>query len=326
MQTIRPKWWLLLHRALVAAGLLPAAAILNAAQQATPSFRADVQLVGVSLTVRDRATGRPVSGLTKDDFIAIEDGAPQPIAFFAPSADLPLSLGLLVDASGSQEEFIKDHRRDLSAFLKAVMKPQDQAFVLAFGNRLRLLADFTPSAEVLVDSLDDKKRNKSEAPQIGPRERRVHGTAFYDAIVHGIGEKMAGAEQQRKGLVIFSDGEDNASAHHLLDAIEAAQAADVPIFAIRYTDRGKDGELTPRNKYGASVMTRIARETGGVDYDASNRELRAAFQAIGDELHASYELAYKSTNTERDGAFRRIVIRPKQGDVVVRHKTGYWAR
>lgn len=291
------------------------------------SFRADVQLVSVSVSVRDEATGRLVGGLGKDDFTVVEDGAPQTVSFFSPSADLPLALGLLVDASGSQEEFFKEHRRDLRAFLRAVMTPRDEAFVVAFGNRLRLLCDFTPSAEVLMTSLDEKQRSRSEAPQLGPaRERRVLGTAFYDAIYHATSEKLSGGAQQRKGLIVFSDGEDNSSAHHLLEVIEATQVAGVPVFGIRYTERRKNGELTARNKYGTSVMARIARETGGADFDAEKSDLKASFAAIGEQLHASYELAYSSSNTERDGGFRKIVIRAKRPGLVVRHKSGYWAR
>lgn len=307
---------------------LSAAFALSAQPQSPPpSFRAEVQLVSVTLSVRDAGTGRLVTGLTREDFTVTEDGAPQTVSFFSPSAGLPLSLGLLVDASGSQSEFVKDHRRDLRDFLRAAMTSRDEAFVLAFGNRLRLLSDFTPSAEVLMTSLDEKQRSRSEAPQIGPREIRVLGTAFYDAIYHAIGEKLSGAAQQRKGLVIFSDGEDNSSAHHLLDAIEAAQSASVPIFGIRYTDIGKDRRLTARNKYGTSVIGRLARETGGADFDAEKSDLKSAFAAIGEQLHGSYELAYSSTNTDApDGAFRKIVIRARQPGLVVRHKSGYRAR
>ena len=316
--------------------LLSAAFLLLSAQPSPPrqsppppvAFRADVQLVSVTLSVRDPAAGgRLVTGLTQNDFTITEDGVPQVISFFSPSANLPLALGLLVDASGSQEEFFKDHRRHLRAFLRTVLTPRDQAFVLAFGNRLRLLSDFTPSAEVLLTSLDEKQRSRSEAPQLGPREIRILGTAFYDAVVHSIAEKLTGLQQQRKGLILFSDGEDNSSAHHLLDAIEAAQSAAVPIFSIRYTEPAKDRRLTARNKYGISVMARLARETGGADFDAAQSDLASAFAAIGEQLHGSYELAYNSTNPAPpggNGGFRKIVIRvPARPGLLVRHKSGY---
>src|SRR5205085_5344905 len=100
-------------------------------------------------------------------------------------------------------------------------------------------------------------------PLVGPPERRRLGTAFYDAIFYPIAERLSSVEQGSRALILFSDGEDNASAHHMLDAIEMAQSADVRIYAIRYTEV-QHGRLNARNKYGISVMKRLARETGGV--------------------------------------------------------------
>ncbi len=305
-----------------AAAWLWATAIAALAQEA--SFRTDVQLVSVSLSVRD-AQGHLVPGLTKDDFAVWEDGVRQNISFFSPSSGLPLALGLLVDGSGSQGDFVKQHRRDLHDFLRTVMTPVDQAFLVGFGNRLKLLSDFTPSSESIQKALDAYAKGKDEAPRLGPRERRILGTAFYDAIYHSIGERLNAREQRRKGLIVFSDGEDNSSAHHMLEVIEAAQMAGVPLFCVRYTG-GRETEITARNKYGISVMRRIALETGGADFDAVAGDMKEAFAAIGDQLRASYELAYASSNPERDGTFRRVTIRPKESALKVRHKSGYYAR
>lgn len=289
-----------------------------------PAFRTDVQLVNVSLSVRD-AGGKLTPGLGKDDFEVWEDGVRQTVAFFSPSADLPLALGLLVDGSGSQGQFSKQHRKDLRDFLRTVMTPRDQAFLVGFGNRLKLLSDFTGDSEAIQKSLELYGKHRDDAPLLGPRERRILGTAFYDAIYHAIDEKLSAREQRRKGLIVFSDGEDNASAHHMLEAIEMAQMAGVPLFCVRYTGT-KDNEPNARNKYGISMMRRIALETGGADFDATAADLKEAFAAIGDQLRSSYELAYLSSNTERDGTFRKIVIRPKRVELKVRHKTGYYAR
>lgn len=138
-------------------------------------------------------------------------------------------------------------------------------------------------------------------------------------------EKLSSPDQHRKGIVMFSDGKDNSSAHHLLDAIEATQTAGAPIFCIRYIDAG-DGRLTARNKYGISVMNRLALETGGADFDAVTGNLQEAFAAIRDQLKSSYELSYASTHPERDRTFRKVVIRSRQPGLKVRHKTGYYAR
>jgi Ca-activated chloride channel family protein len=305
---------------MVAAGL--AALGQTLAQEA--SFRTDVQLVNVTLSVRDQQ-GRLIPGLGKDDFEVWEDGVRQRISFFSPSADLPLALGLLVDGSGSQASFAKKHRKDLHDFLRTVIKGQDQAFLVGFGNRLKLLADFTRSGDTIQTAVELYGKGKDEAPRLGPRERRILGTAFYDAIYHSIDEKLNAREQRRKGLIIFSDGEDNSSAHHMLDAIEAAQMAGVPLFCVRYT-AGGDTELNARNKYGVSVMRRLALETGGADFDAVTGNMKEAFAEIGEQLRSSYEIAYQSSNPERDGTFRKVVIRSRHTDLKVRHKTGYYAR
>jgi Ca-activated chloride channel family protein len=94
---------------------------------------------------------------------------------------------------------------------------------------------------------------------------------------------------------------------------------------MRYTQR-EHGKLTARNKYGMRVMERIARDTGGADFDAGEGDVRAIFRQIGEELRATYELAYVSTNPARDGSFRKVVIRPRQAGLRVRAKTGYFAR
>ena len=287
-------------------------------------IRVQVNLVNIGFSVRD-AGGKLVSELTQDDFEVFEDGAPQKIAFFARSADVPLTLGLIVDFSGSQASFIKAHHRDLENFLKDVLRPQDRAFLLCFGNRLRLAGDYSPSPKGLDEALRNFEKGKIEFPSIGPPERRILGTAFYDAIYYSITEKLADVPRGRRALVIFSDGEDNSSAHHMMDAVEAAQVNDVRLFTVRYTDV-HNGVWNARNKYGMRVMERIARETGGADFDARERGLDQNFKEIGQQLHFSYELAYHTTNPVSDGTFRKIVIRARQPRLAVQAKTGYYAR
>jgi Ca-activated chloride channel family protein len=158
-----------------------------------------------------------------------------------------------------------------------------------------------------------------------PGDIRELGTAFYDALYYATRERLAQSASGRRVLLMFSDGEDNSSAHHMMDVIEAAQAADVRIYAFRYTE-SRRGILTARNKYGMRVMERIARETGGVDYDAQKEDVQALFRKLGEELRATYELAYQSSNPVRDESFRKIAIRVKRPDLKVRSKTGYFAR
>jgi Ca-activated chloride channel homolog len=291
-----------------------------------PHIQVDVSLINIAFGVRD-TSGVSAVNLTKDDFDALEDGAPQNISFFARGADLPLTLGLVVDASGSQEKFVKAHERDLKAFLKDVLQTRDRAFLVGFGNHVRLVSDFVSSGEPMLDALKLYDKDSGKFPEIGPmHEMRELGTAFYDAIYYAISEKLASAENGRKALIVFSDGEDNSSAHHMLDVIEIAQSENVPLYCVRYTEHPKHGGLTARNKYGTSVMARIARETGGADFDAEKKDLKESFREIGEELRTTYELAYHTPNQERDGSFHRVVIRPKRPALTVRAKTGYYAR
>ena len=290
---------------------------------AQESFRVNVKLINVAFSVRDAAGGL-VDDLHREDFEVFEDGVPQKIAFFARSSDVPLTLGLLVDVSGSQEHFVKNHRKDLEAFLKQVIGPGDRAFLLCFGNRLQLVSDYSSAPKDLSEALEEFHKGKHLHVELGPREQRILGTAFYDGIYYAIEERLAVSDRGRRALIIFSDGEDNSSAHHMLDAIEAAQNNDVLLFCVRYTEV-KDGRLNGRNKYGIRVMERIARETGGLDFDARAKGMAANFHQIGQQLRSSYELAYHSTNPVSDGTFHKIVIRARNPRLTVRTKTGYFA-
>jgi Ca-activated chloride channel family protein len=294
--------------------------------QESPHIQVNVHLVNVTFSVRNDAGLSPAS-LTKNDFEVFEDGVRQNISFFSRSADLPLTLGLIVDASGSQEHFVKAHHHDLQTFLTDVLKPADRAFLVGFGNHIRLVSDFSSSGSEILDELKRYEHESGHFDEMGPEdEDREGGTAFYDAIYYSAAEKLSDGTSGRKAMIVFSDGEDNSSAHHLLDAIEESQIENIPLFCVRYTQRGRHGKLTARNKYGTSVMARLAKESGGEDFDAEKKDLKDSFLEIGEELRSSYELAYNSTNTERDGYFRRIVIRSKNPGLTVRAKTGYYAR
>lgn len=302
--------------ALSIAFLLPAA-------NAQKPIRVDVNLVDVAFTARD-ASGALVPNLTKDDVELYEDAIPQKIEFFAKSTDLPLTLALIMDVSGSQEHFEKKHRKDLQVFLQEVLGPKDRAFLVCFGNHLRLISDYTNSPDQLLSNMELFDKGKMHFPEIGPKEERDLGTAFYDSIYYSVTEKLAEAGG-RQAILMFSDGEDNSSSHNMMQAIEAAQAANVIIYSIRYTE-SKHGQLNARNKYGISVMDRIAKETGGAHIDAQKTDPHDYFRQIAEELRTSYELAYYPKKSAKDDSFRKIVIRPTQDAVRIRAKTGYFSR
>ncbi len=303
--------------------LLVLVTAVGARSAAQDSIRVDVNLVTVAFSVRD-AGGGLVDNLSKDDFEVVEDAAPQKIAFFAKSADVPLTLGLIIDASGSQEHFTKKHEHDLEVFLKDVLGPRDRAFLVGFGNHIRLVSDFSRSGEEMMESWKLYDKDTRRFPELGPKEERDLGTAFYDSIYYPVVEKLAG-ENGRRALLLFSDGEDNSSSHDMMTAIETTQNANVVVFAIRYTEKDH-GKLTARNQYGIRVMDRIAKETGGMHIDAEQTDPRTYFRQIAEELRTSYELAYYPTNAEKDDTFRKVVIKVKRSGLTVRSKTGYYAR
>ena len=310
-----------------AAGALALALALTAAsapaQAPDPQIKVKVNLVGVSFVARD-ARGALVDNLTQDDLQVFEDATPQTIAHFAKSADVPLTLGLIVDASGSQDHFSKQHQNDLEVFFKDVLGPQDRVFLVGFGNHIRLVSDFSASGAALLDDWKAYRKGNRHFPLVGPDDDRDLGTAFYDAIFYSVTEKLE-KENGRRALLLFSDGEDNSSSHNMMTTIETAQAENVPVYAIRYTEK-EHGKLTPRNKYGISVMDRIAKETGGAHIDAETTDPRTYFRQIAEELRTSYELAYYPKDPLKDETFRKIVLKPKREGITLRAKTGYFSR
>jgi Ca-activated chloride channel family protein len=304
------------------AALSPSLALYLKAQQ-EPHLRVDVGLVNASVSVRD-AGGSYITGLTRDDFEVFEDGVPQNIQFFEAGADSPLTIGLLEDASDSQDRFNHRHRRDTDAFLREVLRPDDRAFLIGFGDYVRLVAELTSSPQAIERFLQQYDHHPRNFPVLGEDEERHGGTALFDAVFFSARRKMKLVDG-RKALLVFSDGEDNSSVRSLTTAIEAAQGADALVYAIRYTEV-RHHELSPVNLKGMAAMKRLAEETGGRDFDAGAVEMREVFTQIGAELRSLYEIAYTSNNPVPDGAFRKIEIRARNSRYKVRARAGYTAR
>jgi Ca-activated chloride channel family protein len=317
------KPWRSAVAAIAVAILVYTVALNLRAQDAQESIKIDVNLVNVAFSVRD-SSGALVDGLTQDDFEVLEDATPQKIAFFAKSTDIPLTLGLIVDASGSQDHFEKQHEHDLDTFLKSVLGPKDRAFLVGFGNHVRLVSDFSRSGDEMMQHWKEYEKHTDRFPDVGPRESRDLGTAFYDSIFYSIEDKLA-KENGRRALLIFSDGEDNSSSHDMMTTIEEAQQTNVQLFALRYTDK-EHGKLTARNQYGIRVMDRIAKETGGMHFDAQEVDSRTYFKRIAEELRTSYELGYYPSVATKDDTFHKIVVRVKKPGLTVRTRTGYFSR
>ncbi len=297
---------------------------LCALAQGFPPLKVETHLIDTTVSVHD-TTGGLVNDLTKDDLSIVEDGVPQTIRFFSHADQLNLSIGLVIDASKSQEKFIKNHERDIADFLHRTLLPGDRAFALCFGNHLRLVSDWTGDQTAIIESLRSYDKGHRDSPELGPTENRELGTALNDAIFYSITERMADVHRRRKVLVVFSDGEENSSEHDLIDAIEAAQNNDVLVYAIRYTELDH-GKMKARDRYGIRELDHLTAQTGGNSYDIHTMKVSQVFAEIAGELRSLYGVAYQSTNRVRDGSFRKIVIQPNRPGIVLRARAGYYAK
>jgi VWFA-related protein len=290
----------------------------------TPDFHVETHLVTLTFTVRD-AQGNLVSGLAQDDFTVYEDGVAQKISFFSRESNIPLNLGLVLDASSSQDKFLHQHLHDVQMFLTSVLEPQDRVFALCFGDHLRIAADFTSDPAAVIDGIEHYNKSYASVPEIEPDDTRSGGSAVYDAVYAGVTEKLAAGAARRKALILFTDGEENSSAHDEIDAITAAQNDDALLYAIRYTTN-RHGKLTADNRHGIAALHHMAEQTGGSDFDALHTNLSQDFAQIGAELRSLYSIRYYSTNKRHDNTFRKVAVETRTPGLMVRAKSGYYAR
>ena len=288
------------------------------------TFHAETHLVTLTFSVRD-AEGRLVDSLNRDDLSVYEDGAEQKISIFSRESELPLTLGLVVDASPSQEKFLQQHLKDIHTFLASILRPQDQAFAVCFGDHLRLVSELSSNPAQLADGLARFQKGERGFPELEPDETRSGGSAVYDAVFGSVAEKLAANAGHRKALILFTDGEENSSAHDEIDTIAAAQGADTLIYAIRYTQIKKN-KLTASNRQGMAALHHMAEQTGGSDFDALHTDLPQTFKQIGDELRSVYSIGYYSTNKTPDHTFRKVAVEAHTPGVTIRAKSGYYAR
>src|SRR6202795_1665164 len=220
------------------------------AQEAAATIAVDVKVVTLPVTVRDKH-GKIVRDLTKDDFTLQEDGRQQTIRYLSQEANLPLTLGLLVDTSRSQTNVLDAERNASRSFLdQMLVQPKDRAFLIHFDREVELLQDLTSSREKLQAALDLLKtssdRRSSNDPssndpndsgdsRSGSGSRHGGGTQLYDAVFLASNELMK-KQQGRKALIILSDGVDRGSKTYLESAIESAQRADTVVYSIYFAD------------------------------------------------------------------------------------------
>ncbi len=347
----RPRWasWLW--------AVLLCVAVMNAAAQVAPSpdappqgpagdpnqddeskpletLKVNVNLVSLYFTVHDKH-GALIPHLTKDDFNILEDKAPQKIKNFTAETDQPLTLGILLDTSGSQQNVLPLEQQAGAAFLARVLRSKDEAFLISFDVNVDLLSDYTSNAHALARAMDKAEINVGGGgggiPGAGqgtiPTAGGPRGTLLYDAVYLATHDKLQ-QETGRKAIIILSDGEDQGSMEKLQGAIEAAQKSNTIVYVLLCADRGFYGRGMYTMGYtGDMAMKKMADETGGrvIEVGNNGKKLDGAFAQIEEELRTQYVASYTPTNAKLDGSYRKIDIDVKGDGLKALSRKGYYA-
>jgi len=278
----------------------------NPADEQTLSVNVD--LVNVLFTVSDNK-GKFITGLKKDFFKVFEDGKLQSITNFSADTNLPLTVALLIDTSGSVRDRLQfEQDAAVEFFNSTLIRGKDRALVISFDSGVDLVQDYTDDSETLSKSIR--------------KIRAGGGTSMYDAVFLAASQKLA-KQDGRRIMVIISDGDDNSSHTSLPEVLETVQRNDVVVYTISTNSLRVGGENSSK---GQKVLKRFADDTGGRMFSPVKLEdLNSNFSNISEELRLQYALAYRSTNLVADGRFRRIRIEPANKRDAVRARNGYYA-
>jgi len=268
------------------------------------SLRSDLVLVAVSVL---GPRGEWVTGLGPDDFEILEDGVPQPIAFFGGEATLPLRLVVLFDTSLSVKGRLEFQKQAVMRFFRSVMRPRDLAALISVSTEPLLRQDFTEDVAQLVNAVRGLKAEGA--------------TALYDALV--MAAESLESVPGRRAIVVLSDGRDTVSRATLAQALRRAHEVGATIYAIN-VDEPLSANV--REVIGETALELLARQTGGEVFSPTRlEELDPVFARLVEQLRTQYVLGFYSTNEARDGAFRRLTVRVKRAGVVARAREGYYA-
>jgi Ca-activated chloride channel family protein len=278
-----------------------------AASGATPRFHVNVRLVNVFVNVTD-ANGAPVGGLSKDDFALNEDGVPQKIAYFERQTELPLSLVLAIDTSGSVRKDTAVEVRAAKEFLRALLRPEDRLDLIDFNSSVREVVPFTADLRHLEWGLDNL--------DFGP------ATALYDAVY--LGAQNLAPRSGRKVLVVISDGGNTVKDVDYPQALDEAIRSEVMVYSLIdlpiMNDAGRDTG-------GEHALITLSQETGGKYYYAEYGNLTPAFQKISEDLRTQYQLGYYPVQRRTQTDFRRIQVTAKADPTyTLRYRPGYYAK
>jgi VWFA-related protein len=340
--------------------LIPAAYAARMLRAQDPSFSAGVKVVNVFATVRDKQ-GKLVRDLTQEDFIIEDEGKYQSIKYFSKESDLPLTLGLVIDTSGSMRGVLDQERRASHRFIEQVLREdKDKAFLIHFDREVELLQDLTGSRTQLDKGLDKlqiespRQLNRRDSPDpntTGGRGRgrgrgAFGGTSLYDAVLLASDELMR-KQTGRKALIVLSDGVDTSSKVPLTEAIASAQRADTLVYTMLFADleqyfrspagfggrggRRRGGQLPPNQRQqrdrpdGKKTLERLARETGGTYFEVSSKHpIDKSYDQIQEELRNQYSLGYTPENEGPTG-YRKIHVATKQKGFTVQARDGYYS-
>jgi VWFA-related protein len=277
------------------------------------TIKVDVKVVNVLCTVTDHR-GALVTNLSKSDFEIRENGTLQRIQYFSRETDLPLTIALLVDVSGSVRRFVDSEKDTAVQFFRDVLRPQDQALITGFSSTLVLWQDFTASLPQLGDALAGMHAVpfKGLPKDGGP----MPTTLLYDSVASVSANKLQNVSG-RKTILLISDGIDIGSRASLATAVREAQSANAIVYAICYPNPHESG---------CGYLKALADPTGGRMFDlASRTPLSEIFRTIQQELRSQYSLGYTPAISARDGAFRKIEVKLKRPGLHARTRKGYYA-
>jgi VWFA-related protein len=282
----------------------------NSDDQTVPTIRTRTDEVNVVFTVTDKK-GRRITDLKQKDFQVLDDNKPpQEIRSFQAETNLPLQVGLLIDASNSVRDRFKFEQESAIEFLNQIIHPQkDQAFVVGFDVTPEVTQDFTDNTESLAHGVHEL--------------RPGGGTALYDAIYFACRDKLlktAKGLTVRRAIILLSDGDDNQSHVTREEAIEMAQRSEAIIYAISTNVSGTKGQ-------GDKVLERIADATGGrAFFPFQIRDVANDFAEIQEELRSQYALSYRPADLKHDGHYRTIeIVANDRKNLRVRSRRGWYA-
>lgn len=288
----------------------------------TQTFKVTANLVNLYFSVRDK--NGFITNLHKDDCTIDEDKAPQVTKRFTQEKNLPLTIGILLDTSGSQQNVLPLEQESGAAFLKDVLTKKDEAFLISFDINVDLIADYTNSPAELRRGMEKARINTGTGSGSVTGNGQPRGTLLYDAVYLAAHDKLR-PEAGRKVIVMLTDGGDQGSQETLKSSIEAVQKANAIVYVILIADRGFYGGMQ-LGYSGDRDMERLATETGGrvINVGNNGKRLQEAFDQIQDELRTQYLASYTPTNLKLDGAFRQISVTCQKG-YKVQARRGYYA-